>query len=112
MVDWSYDGLNVERIGRSLMPRQPPTDYDNDGTIWICYFTTVYGGNYARLYRNDGNWNFSNVTDSEGLGGQPSTYQGAWADYDNDGDQDLLTAGTLYRNDTTGNNWLKIELVG
>ena len=86
-------------------------DYDNDGDLDL-YFTTVYGGNYPRLYRNDGNWNFSNVTDSEGLGGQPSTYQGAWADYDNDGDQDLLTAGTLYRNDTTGNNWLKIELVG
>ena len=60
-------------------------DYDNDGDLDL-YFTTVYGGNYPRLYRNDGNWNFSNVTDSEGLGGQPSTYQGAWADYDNDGD--------------------------
>ena len=81
-------------------------DYDNDGDIDL-YFTTVYVGNHARLYRNDGNWNFTNVTGTEGLGGMPATYQAAWADYDNDGDLDVLTAGTLYVNDAsqqTSNN--------
>ena len=36
----------------------------------------------------------------------------AWADIDNDGDLDLATHGKVYRNDETGNNWLKVHLKG
>ncbi len=87
-------------------------DYDNDGDLDI-YFTTVYGGNNAVLYRNEGDWKFKNVTAEEGLGGMPPTYQAAWADVDNDGDLDLATGGRLYLNrGSTGNHWLKIRLQG
>ncbi|MAE65245.1 MAG: hypothetical protein CMJ18_13320, partial [Phycisphaeraceae bacterium] len=87
-------------------------DYDNDGDLDLL-FTTVYPGNAARLYRNDGNWNFTNVTGSEGLGGVTVTYQNAWADYDNDGDLDVIVNGTLYDNDLdNANRWLKVALHG
>ena len=86
-------------------------DYDNDGDLDL-YFTTVYGGDYPVLMRNDGNWVFTDVTDSEGLGGISATYQAAWADVDNDGDLDLATGAQLYINQTSGNSWLKLVLVG
>jgi hypothetical protein len=88
-------------------------DYDNDGDLDL-YFTAVYGGDAPRLYRNDGNWNFTNVTAAAGLAGIENTFQGAWADVDNDGDLDLATGGYLHINDASsnGNHWLKIHLTG
>ena len=93
-------------------------DYDNDGDLDL-FITTVYpiasGGvtNAARLFRNDGNWNFTNVTTAEGLGGlNVATYQAAWADIDNDGDLDLATAGKLYVNQGNANHWVKLRMVG
>ena len=88
-------------------------DYDNDGDVDI-FITTVYGGNHARLYRNDGNWTFTNVTAAQGLGGIGSSmnYQAAWGDYDNDGDMDLVTDGRLFQNQGNANHWLRVRLVG
>ncbi len=86
-------------------------DYDNDGDLDL-YFTTVYEGDHSVLYRNEGNWKFKNVTAEEGLAGMPPTYEGGWADFDNDGDLDLITGAKLYRNQGNGNNWLKVKLYG
>ena len=86
-------------------------DYDNDGDLDL-YFSTVYGGDNSRLYRNNGNWSFTDVTAAEGLGGMPPTYQSAWADYNHDGFLDLLSGGTLWENQGNANHWLKIRLVG
>ena len=89
-------------------------DYDNDGDLDL-FFTTVYGGNNPRLYRNDGNWTFTNVTAEEGLANLSQTYTAAWADFDNDGDLDLITAGKIFVNnesDTGSNHWLKVHLTG
>ena len=86
-------------------------DYDNDGDLDL-YYTTVYGGDNARLWRNDGNWKFTDVTDAEGLGGMPATYQAGWADIDNDGDLDLATAGRVYVNNGNANHWLRVHLEG
>ena len=88
-------------------------DYDNDGDVDI-FITTVYGGDHARLYRNDGDWTFTNVTAEEGLGGIGSSmnYQAAWGDYDNDGDVDLVTDGRLFQNQGNGHHWIRVQLAG
>ena len=58
------------------------------------------------LYRNDGNWSFSDVTSDVGLdmNNRRWSLAASWEDYDNDGDVDLYVANdygrnNLYRND-------------
>ena len=87
------------------------SDVDNDGDLDL-YFTTVYSGDYPVLMQNDGDWSFTDVTSDAGLSWISATYQGAFGDYDSDGDQDLLTGGVLYRNDTSGNHWITLALTG
>ncbi len=92
-------------------------DYDNDGDLDL-FFTTVYGTasfgkkNYPVLYRNDGSWKFIDVTEDAGVTKLAPTYQAGWADIDNDGDVDLVTAGKLFINQGNSNSWLRIKLVG
>ena len=85
-------------------------DFDNDGDLDL-YFTTVYPGDHCVLYRNDGQWHFTDVTAQAGIQAD-QTYQAAWADYDNDGDLDLLTGGKLYENQMASGHWLKVKLEG
>jgi len=92
-------------------------DFDNDGDLDL-FFTTVYGTasfgrkNYPVLFRNDGAFKFADATAAAGLAKLPPTYQAAWADFDNDGDLDLVTAGKLFVNQGTGNHWLEVVLEG
>jgi hypothetical protein len=80
-------------------------DYDGDGWLDIML---VRGGSLpsrsqddipaVSLYRNDGDGTYTNVTDEAGLGGVRAYGFGSIAaDYDNDGDQDILLT-TLRRN--------------
>ena len=85
-------------------------DVDNDGRIDL-FFTTVYKGDSSRLFRNLGNWKFRDVTESAGSR-SAVTYQAAFADFDNDGRIDLITGGRLYRNISSGGDWLKVKLSG
>jgi hypothetical protein len=50
-------------------------------------------GYFNRLYRNDGNMRFTDVTDAAGVRGVGYAMGAAAADYDNDGDVDLFVAG-------------------
>ena len=88
-------------------------DYDNDGDVDI-FVTTVYPGDHARLFRNDGNWTFTNVTDAAGLGGIGSkrNYQAAWGDYDHDGNVDLVTDARMFQNQGNANHWVLVRLDG
>ncbi|MEO2033493.1 MAG: CRTAC1 family protein [Planctomycetaceae bacterium] len=92
-------------------------DYDNDGNLDL-FFTTVYGvasfgrKNNSVLFRNNGKFAVQDVTAAAQLAGLPPTYQAAWADYDNDGDLDLTSAGKLYQNQGTRHAWLKVRLSG
>ena len=85
-------------------------DYDGDGRPDI-YFTNgaeipsleksspKYGN---RLYRNEGNWKFREVTEEAGVAGAGYSMGAAAGDFDNDGRLDLFVAGVnrnlLYRN--------------
>jgi hypothetical protein len=85
-------------------------DYDNDGDLDL-FFSTFYPGDKSVLYRNEGKWAFSEVTNEAGVSSE-RTYQAVWVDFDNDGDLDLLTGGNLFRNSGNGNHWLKVQLEG
>ena len=92
-------------------------DFDNDGQLDL-FFTTVYGTasfgkkNYPVLFRNTGGFKFVDVTENASLAKLGPTYQASWADYDNDGDLDLTTAGRFFENQGSGKNWIKIRLEG
>jgi len=89
-------------------------DYNGDGRPDI-FFTN--GANIStlkkdspkyrnRLFRNDGNGKFTDVTDAAGLAGSGYDMGVAVGDYDNDGHPDLFVAGlhhsTLYHNNGDG----------
>jgi hypothetical protein len=93
-------------------------DYDNDGHLDLFFAVTPGYGNHPRLYRNDGSGNFSftNVTSAAfGSSAPADSMMAGWADFDNDGDLDLVTDGRLYVNNTsqtTTHHWLKVNLIG
>ena len=61
---------------------------------------------WNRLYRNDGNFRFTDVTDAAGLAGEGFAFGAAVADYDGDGNLDLfvpaMPRSLLYRNRGNG----------
>jgi hypothetical protein len=64
-------------------------DYNNDG--WPDLLVTCFGG--VVLYRNNGNGTFTDVTKQVGLGSDTEWAMGAaFADYDNDGFDDLFVS--------------------
>ena len=107
-------------------------DYDNDGSkdLFIAnghildnihlYHAEVTYAEQNLLYRNDGTGSFSNISD--GVRGDLSQHfvsrGAAVADFDNDGDVDVLVSNNgqraqLFRNDGGNrNHWLQIQLEG
>jgi enediyne biosynthesis protein E4 len=104
-------------------------DYDNDGKLdlYVCHYAvwspetdikcprpdgspgycvpTVYAGDYGRLYHNEGNGRFRDMTSRAGI----DRVQGrglavAWLDYNDDGRQDLYIANDLDPNVLLSNN--------
>ncbi|KQC02969.1 MAG: hypothetical protein APR54_02535 [Candidatus Cloacimonas sp. SDB] len=89
-------------------------DLDNDGYQDL-FINSVYENRRSFLYKNNQNGTFRDITYLSGT----RHFNGwgvAFADFDNDGDLDILAAGgkvQLFRNDTenTG-NWLQVEVIG
>ena len=84
-------------------------DYDGDGDLDLYLVNgmklvdrtpVAVGGN--RLYRNEGEWRFRDVTEHAGVGDEGWGVGCAVGDYDNDGFADLyvinIGANTLFRN--------------
>ncbi len=93
-------------------------DYDNDGDVDIYFLNGAPLGPTNRppatasrqfknsLWRNDGQWKFTDATERSGLGDTGYGLGVASADYDNDGDQDVYISNfgpnKLYRNNGDG----------
>jgi len=109
---WHFEDMTKTANLRWQESYASPTlgDYDNDGLLDL-YFTTVYPGDMSVLYRNRGKWKFEEIKGGAGLS-LPQTYQAAWADFNNDGQLDLMTGGRLFRNPGNSNHWLKVHLEG
>ena len=76
-------------------------DYDGDGLLDL-FVTNNLGGLFERktpnrLFHNNGNGTFSEVTGQAGLKTIWPTIGGAWGDYDNDGRMDLFLSNGLGR---------------
>ncbi|MGI9244859.1 MAG: FG-GAP repeat domain-containing protein [Verrucomicrobiales bacterium] len=81
----------------------------------VPYHDANNGGRNA-LFRNDGNWRFTDVTRATGIEENNSrfSYAASWEDYDLDGDLDLYVANDfgrncLYRNDLSQSGRVQFE---
>lgn len=98
-------------------------DYDGDGDEDIYFLngaplrgSTVDGTPTNALYRNDGGWRFTDVTQAAGVGDTGFALGVAVADYDNDGHLDVYVnnygPNVLYRNNGDGTFSEVTEIAG
>lgn len=94
-------------------------DYDNDGFLDL--FVSRWQNQNNLLYHNNGNGTFTKVTTGNIVNDHGNSFGCAWADYDNDGDMDLIVANInnennfLYRNNAVtenSNKWINVKCVG
>ncbi len=104
-------------------------DYDNDGwqDLYVAsteYFqsfpeleTTFMNPRADALFRNSGGYRFEDLSAGSGIDEALPTLGVAYADYDNDGDLDLVTGNwnsgyRLYQNQGGRKRWLSVDLRG
>ncbi len=101
-------------------------DLDNDG--WLDFYCGTGDPDFRtlipnRMFRNAEGQRFQDVTTATGTGHIQKGHGIAFADYDNDGDQDIYSAlggayagdfarNALFMNPVNTNSWLKLKLVG
>ena len=104
----SYKKYFVETLGSGIAL----FDYDNDDDVDIYLINGANLDNATdtratnRLYRNDGNWHFVDVTEASGVGHRGYGVGVCTGDYDNDGWLDIYVTNfgpnVLYRNNGDG----------
>ena len=93
-------------------------DFDNDMDLDLA-IASLYQGHYARLYRNDGEAGFTDITYEMGMTVELAI-SAVWADVDEDGDEDLFVGDGfqapymhLFINRVgQDNHWVDIALQG
>jgi len=101
-------------------------DLDNDG--WLDFYLGTGDPDLGtlvpnRMFRNDRGQRFQDVTTSGGFGHLQKGHGVAFADLDNDGDQDIYQVlggamegdhypNALFLNPGHGNSWIQLEIVG
>lgn len=88
-------------------------DYDNDGFLdlyvanWSCYpkCGRQMDGESDRLYHNNGNGTFTEVTDLLGGGANGAGFIANFTDYDNDGDPDIYLVNDEFINPVGNKLW-------
>ena len=101
---------------------------DLDGDGWLDFYLGTGFPDYEALtpnvmYRNRGGTGFSDVTQAGGFGHLQKGHGIAFADFDNDGDQDVLAqmggafpgdkyGNALFENPGFGRRWLALDLEG
>ncbi|MFA5794230.1 MAG: FG-GAP-like repeat-containing protein [Candidatus Brocadiia bacterium] len=96
-------------------------DFDNDGLLDL-FITSVYVNMPSFLYKQVSPGQFEDITWLTGVRISDG-YGCAWADFDNDGDLDLIAGENankihFFRNETiskaatNNNNWLEVKLIG
>lgn len=101
-------GMEVNELDRCVAMG----DYDNDGDLDV-YIGSLRMGTFAvegrsRLYRNEGSFQFTDVTDLAGVAGRGHSIFAQWFDVDRDGLLDLyvcefhVTQNAYYRNNGDG----------
>lgn len=90
-------------------------DYDNDGDVDL-FVPDMGQNNY--LYENNGDGSFTKVTKGDIVKDSSVSLCGSWADFDNDGDLDFVTADCVssrniyYENLGNSNRRIRIKLIG
>ncbi len=101
-------------------------DVDNDG--FLDFYLGTGSPSYAMLtpnvmFHNDGGKRFTDITASSGTGIMPKGHGIAFADLDNDGDEDLIAVmggaargdqhnTRLFENPGNANDWISVHLTG
>jgi len=115
-ADGSYQKVEMTEHAQGGLPDASWADYDNDGFIDLLATTSLGNGSASDkiLYRNNsGDGTFTRITEGELVTDFGATRKTQWADYDNDGDQDVIVLNQvgsttvqddtrLYRNNGDG----------
>jgi len=120
-----YETENASGLGLSSASGMAAfCDFDRDGWLDVYVQTNMLdsanhpNGNRDRLYQNNGDGTFTDITDEAGIRGETLGHSATWWDYDEDGWPDLYVANDfatpdqLFRNNAGEGSLTFTEVIG